>query len=60
MGNEGRNKKNAQGSLKGMPVNIEVSVTSLELDHCQGMRSEGEDGVRKPGRGQIITVLMSW
>ena len=43
-----------------MPVNIEVSVTSLELDHCQGMRSEGEDGVRKPGRGQIITVLMSW
>ena len=41
MGNKGKNKKNAQRRLKGMPVNIEASVTSLWLDHCQGMRSEG-------------------
>ena len=44
-----------------MPVNTETSVTSLQLDHCKGMRSEWEDGIRKPSRGQIITILlMSW
>ena len=44
-----------------MPVNIEASVISVQLDHCKGMRSEWEDGVRKPGGGQIIAILlMSW